>query len=178
VARSGGPVAVELLVRVVSPNALTSPLTGTQAAALRCELVEIVEREGAASALDGAPFEVAEVALGGLVLSGELLVVADVDGDELSLIARRARFELARPPGSAVPLGEVPPELAPLLRNATGCGTMAYRELALRTGDKLRLRAIVEASRTLATEGDRHETRLRYIARDDLGAVVIEDAPW
>jgi hypothetical protein len=166
------------VVRVVSPNALTSPLTGARAAAAHCELVERVAREGPPGAPCRAPFDVLETALGAVLLGGELLVLADADGDELILVARRARFELGRTPVLPLPRGDLPPELVPLLRSATGRGTMGYREVLLRTGDKLRLRAIVEASQTVAMEGEQPGTRLRYVARDDLGPVVFEDAPW
>jgi hypothetical protein len=147
---AGEPAAVDVVASVVSPNVVTSPVTGTLAALLQ---VELLERD--TLALESL----------GLALFGEILVLRDADGDELSVVARRARLELATPHTGGTPIDRIPAELVPFLRRSRGHGIVCYREFALREGDKIRVKAVVEASGA---------TR-RYVARDDLSAVVLEE---
>ena len=70
----------------------------------------------------------------------------------------------------------------PLLRRATGRGVVCYRELSLGTGDAVRLKAVVEPTSSVASDGHRSGTRTTYVARDDLAPVVLEEVfgvpPW
>ena len=59
---------------------------------------------------------------------------------------------------------------------------VCYRELTLGTGDAVRLKALVEPTSSVASDGYRSGTRTTYLARDDLAPVVLEEVfdvpPW
>jgi hypothetical protein len=158
----GEPGAVELVATVVSPDATTSPLTGA-----RCVFayVELLEHLGTDPQRIGSVEE--EVALGAMVYGGDPFVLRDEHGDEVSLVARRVRVELASALHTRTPLEQVPAELIPFLRRASGRGAVCYRERALREGDKVRLEAVVE--------GHRSGTRVSYVVRDDLRPTYLKE---
>ncbi len=52
---------------------------------------------------------------------------------------------------------------------------VSYRELALGTGEAIRLRAVVEPTTIVVTDGYRSGTRSTYLARDDRASVVLEE---
>jgi hypothetical protein len=165
----GEPGAVDVLTTVVSANVVTSPVSGMCSALLQIELLERVptqEGDGDA-AIDR--FESL-----GIALFGDLLVLQDGAGDEISVVAGRARLDVANRHGGTT-LTRVPAELVPFLRRATGRGAICYREFPLLEGDKVRLKAIVEPSQAVVTTGYRSGSKLRYLARDDLALVVLEE---
>lgn len=167
------PVQVSVLTTIVSPSAVVSPFTGMRAGILLVELVERIPVEND----QGAGGEVVSdtYALLGTVILGDVTTLRDEDGDEISIVARRAHIEPALPRRGGTPITRMPPEIAPLLQRTSGRGVLCYRELTLSTGDKLRLKAVVEPTQSVVAEGYRSGTRVTYVARDDLGPVVLEE---
>ena len=83
----GEPGAVEVLTSVVSRNVVASPLSGLHCALLQIELVERIPlAQGGSRALgsDGGPYE--DFVSLGHVTFGQILVLRDPDGDEISLV--------------------------------------------------------------------------------------------
>lgn len=111
----------------------------------------------------------------GTIVLGDVATLRDEDGDEITIVARRARIEPALPRRGGTPITRMPAEIVPLLQRATGRGVICYRELTLSTGDKLRLRAVVEPTQSIVADGYRSGTRVTYVARDDLEPVVLEE---
>lgn len=104
------------VVRVISDDVVTSPVSGRKGAFVRLELVEDGEARGA-------------VVLGDIVrLAGE--------GRELHVVVRRAR--IVAPTAPHVPLLAIVPELAALLRSTRG-GALSVREHVVACGDLLRV---------------------------------------
>src|SRR4051794_25712561 len=91
---------VEVVAKVVSPNAVASPISGARAAMLH---IEVLELRGALSRRPKTE------SLGAVVL-GDFVTLRDAEGIALSIIARRARFRFAGPDAALVPLDEVPEE--------------------------------------------------------------------
>ena len=151
---------------VVSPNATTSPVTGKTAAFF---FVEVLER--APSGL--------ETWLGSVIF-GDLVTLAPRDvapGDrptEITLVARQATFELVDRPLAPVPIVTALAELVPMMRRASGRGALYHCEHAVRTGDSLRLRAVVEATAGAVGAGVRSSIGSRLVARHDLGLVTLD----
>ncbi len=179
-ARGGGQVGeplqavhVAVLTTIVSPSTVVSPFTGMRAGFL---LVELLERIPVAND-QGADGEVVSdrYDLLGTVVLGDVVTLRDQDGDEITIVARRAQFKAALPRRGGTPITRMPPEIAPLLSRTTGRGVLCYRELTMSTGDTLRLRAVVEPTQSIVADGYRSGTRLTYLARDDLAPVVLEE---
>jgi hypothetical protein len=167
--RQGGARAlpVEMLATIVSSNLTASPISKLRAAAIRIDLVERVTSGGQVVGHGMAP-EV-HVLVGSLVL-GDLLVLRDGFGDELTLVVRRTQLA---PLGqeAATPLDVVPAELVAVARAASGGGVLCYREHFFSEGDQVRFKAFVEPQRRAVSHGD----GLVYVARDDLGPVILEE---
>ena len=161
--------AVAVRVTVVSDNVVISPLSGLASAFLQIDLLERLS-------LDRAGFQDNERDDEFFVLGsakyGQVLTLRDGDGDEVSVVATRIRFEPATLIGGQ-PVAHVPAVLAPYLRNATGRGVICSREHALRTGDAVLLKAVIEPSPHVVPDGYRSGTAIRYLPRDDLAPVVL-----
>lgn len=112
---------LDVVVRVVSPDVVTSPVSGARGAFVRLELVE-----------EGEPV--------GAVILGDLVRFEGPSG-RFDVVVRRMTVEV--PFAEAVPLAIVPPELVPLLRNVRGRGVLGVREHVVVSGAALRLRGIV-----------------------------------
>jgi hypothetical protein len=174
------PVRVSLLATVASSNAIVSPFTGLRGAILHVELVERFPRpnEGGRYSED---LEDQYQSLGVVVL-GDVVTLRDEDGDEINLVVGRTRVDPSLPRRGGTPLSRAPAEVVPLLQRATGRGVVCYRELLLREGESVRLKAIVEPTQSVVTSGYRAGTRVSYVARDDLEPVVLEEVfeapPW
>lgn len=171
---AAAPVEVSVEVVVASPNALTSSITGMQAALF---VVEIVERAGLhVPTAMGATEEVADhythVAS---AVFGDTLVLRDADGSEVTVVARRARVGFAVPQQGGTPLARVPPELVPLVQRASGRGVLCFRESMVRQGDRYRLTATIEAVPSVVASGYRSDAGLRFVARDDISVVGLEE---
>lgn len=166
-------VSVSVLTTIVSPNAVESPLTGARAAVIRLELFERFATGGGPHGEAGAFLDVYEPL--GVTVLGDLLALRDEDGDEISIVARRARIQPARALHALPALGHVPPELVPLLAKATGRGVLCYREAPLVTSDSVLLTAHVEPASTVVAVGYRSGTRRAYVARDDLAPILLDE---
>jgi hypothetical protein len=174
--KGGGPrepVHVSVLTTIVSPSTVVSPFTGMRAGFLLVELVEripVANDQGAGGEVLSDVYDL----LGSVVL-GDVVTLRDDDGDEITIVARRAQIKPALPRRGGTPITRMPPEIAPLLQRTTGRGVLCYRELTMSAGDKLRLRAVVEPTQSIVADGYRSGTRLTYLARDDLAPVVLEE---
>ncbi|HSO34310.1 MAG TPA: hypothetical protein VLT33_17360 [Labilithrix sp.] len=162
-----GAVAVQMTV--VSENVVISPLSGLASAFLQIDLLERLpmgQASGPAETLDDDCFVL------GSAKHGDILRLRDDDGDEIRLVASRVRFEVST--GTAgQPIADIPVALAPFLKNATGRGILCAHEHALRKGDSVLLRAVVEPSLRVVPDGYRSGTKVTYVARDDLAPVVL-----
>lgn len=174
------PASVSALTTIVSPATVVSPFTGMRASFLAIELVEripLTNDQGTGNEVVSDTYE----SLGFVVL-GDVMTLRDEDGDEITIVAHRARVEPAFHARGGTPLSRAPAEVVPLLRRATGRGVVCYRELTLATGDTIRLKAVVEPTTSIVTSGYRSGTRRTYVARDDLARVVLEEVveapPW
>jgi hypothetical protein len=172
--QAGAPVSVSVVTTIVSPSSVTSPLTGLRAAIIHLEIVErvpLVRDQGM-----GSEDETSDVYNSlGVVILGDVATLRDEDGDEITIVAHRARIQPALMRRGGTPLGRVPPEVVPLLANASGRGVICYRELPLAMGDAVRLKAMVEPTQSVVATGYRSGTRVTYVARDDLAPVVLEE---
>ncbi|HSO36764.1 MAG TPA: hypothetical protein VLT33_29765 [Labilithrix sp.] len=168
--------AVAVLTTVVSENVVTSPVSGLASALLQVDLLERVS-PGHAGRQDGTLDD--DFNHLGRATFGQVLILRDGDGDEISVVGGRARFEPSTQTGGN-PITKVPPELVPFLRRATGRGVLCCREATLRTGDRVLLKAVVQPTLRVVTAGYRSGTNLSYVTRDDLAPVVlveVVDAP-
>jgi hypothetical protein len=172
--------AVSVLTTIVSPTTVTSPFTGLRAALVLLELLERIPVSTDPGLEEQTMTDRFDV-LGSVVL-GDATTLRDADGDEITIAANRARIAPALPRTGGALIARMPPELVPLLPRAKGQGVLCYRELTLGVGDKLRLRAVVEPTRSVVADGYRSGTRTTYLARDDLAPVVLEEVfespPW
>ncbi len=168
-----GPTEVNLLGTVISPNAITSSVSGVTAALFQLELVERLAR--AAPHFFASSHEVADIyAFLGSTVVGELLVLETEDGAQITIAARRARLAFATGYDTATPLTNPPPELIPHLRNASGLGVICFREQTIRAGDRFRLEAIVESVPSVGVEGYRSTAGVRFVVRADADALLTE----
>ncbi|MEA2748567.1 MAG: hypothetical protein QOI41_2710 [Myxococcales bacterium] len=168
------PVHVSVLTTIISPSAVVSPFTGMRAGLI---LVELVERSQLTDDQGGTgDLVIDQYDLLGTVVLGDVATLRDADGDEITIVVRRAHIKPALPRHGGTPIiTRMPPEIVPLLQRATGRGVLCYRELTLSTGDTLRLRAVVEPTQSIVADGYRSGTRVTYVARDDLEPVVLEE---
>lgn len=170
----GPPTEVKVEVVVASGNELTSELTGLRAALFHLTLVERlpIYRQNGAAGSD----EVADAFVDlGWIIKGDTLVFRDDDGTEVTVVARRAHVGFATPQNAGTPISKIPPELAPMMKKASGRGVLCFRENTIRQGDRYRLTATVEAVPSVVSSGYRSGTGLRFIARDDLSPVKLEE---
>jgi hypothetical protein len=165
------PVPVAALTTIVSSPTVVSPFSGVRASIVVIELVERIPlanehrpgNEGVSDFYESL----------GTVVLGDVATLRDLDGDEITIVVRRARVELVTRAAGATPLVRAPAEVVPLLRRATGRGVICYREVTLGPGEKILLKAAVEPSTSIVTTGDRSGTRTTYVTRDDLAPVVL-----
>jgi hypothetical protein len=90
-------------------------------------------------------------------------------------VARRADSRLVSDRGELEPIVTAVPEIIPLLSRAKQNGVLCQREPLVKSGDRLRLRAVVERTNRPIGAGDRASGRERLVVRDDLAAVTIDD---
>jgi len=164
------PTAVSFEGTVVTPDTVTSPLTGLRAAALRVTLLARRMAPGQSAMTRDA----VKVDLGGGggpdvftrigdVWYGASFVLADAEGRQVVVATAGLGLRAATVDRSATPIGTAPPpELAPLLAAAPE-GLVCYRESLVHCGDRMRLRATV-----FPTAPGRWETRA------DVGPVVLQ----
>ncbi|MDB4933992.1 MAG: hypothetical protein JWP87_964 [Labilithrix sp.] len=162
---------MSVLTTIVSPPLVESPFTGMRSAII---LVELLERLPVSNE-QGGDVVIDHYALLGTVVLGDVATLRDEDGDEITIVARRAYIAPALPRSGGTPVGRMPADVVPLLARASGRGVVCYRELTLGTGDAVRLRAVVEPAHSVVASGYRSGTRVTYVARDDLAPVVLEE---
>jgi hypothetical protein len=160
---------VSLVTTLVAPTgtAVVSPLSGRGASCLAVELLERVFMTRAGT----RPIPAWQSL--GLLLLGDVVTLRAEDAN-VAVSFRRARLGFAFPRTTGAPLPDrVPPELVPLVRDATrvGTGELGYREHLFPTGTVFRLGAFVEATQPAGT----------LVTRDDLGPVPLDETlerPW
>jgi hypothetical protein len=167
------PVLVETLTTIVSPANVVSPVSGMRACIVVIELVERVPLRQEYGAGDEIERDVYESL--GFVVLGDVATLRDPDGDEITVVTRRARITPSQHARGGTPVSRVPAELVPFLSRATGRGVVCYRELTLGMGEKVLLKAVVEPTASVVPSGYRSGTRTTYVARDDLAPVVLEE---
>lgn len=169
------PALVNVEVRVVSPNDVTSPVTGMRAAAFVVELVSRRFEGSETFASKHAVFEaVASLVVGDRV---ELAAAAPTpDAPEIVAMLRRMQLTFRTECTGGHPLTTAPPELVPLLGKVPFGGTACFREHAVVQGDRMRLCAVVERSMiTVPSASYRSGTRSVLVVRDDLGPAALEE---
>jgi hypothetical protein len=164
---------VELAVTVVSPNAIASPMSGVGAAFLSIEVLERLAENDFARRGAFRPRGPAYESLGEAVL-GDVVVVRDAEGNELSLIARRVRFRFAGEMPDVKPLANVPEAIARSIRSTEDRGPLVYREVPIREGDRIRVQAFVEPALHAITLGYRSAPKLTFAICDDVAPVFVE----
>ncbi|MFO0734666.1 MAG: hypothetical protein U0270_02250 [Labilithrix sp.] len=171
------PTVVSGELVVVSPNDVVSPVTGTRAAVLAIEAFEQLSL----AELQEDAIEPANPAMmtdryrsRGAIRLGHTLVLGDDAGVELAVPLRLARLTFATDGGPKTRLRPVPPELADRF-GLTDEREMSFCEQTLRTGDRVRLAATVEARATPTPSGYRSGVGTLLVVRDDLGPVVLEE---
>jgi hypothetical protein len=167
-------VKLDAVATVVTPNAHTSPISGERGAFFHVDVLEVGPLEGPASARS-----VGEVVFGDLVTLSVLVDdppkagvarrsrIDDVEGRawRIDLVARKVALEFADVRPAPMPIALVPPELVPIVQRASGLGRLCWREHVVRSGDRLRIRAVVESSGTL------------LVVRYERAPVILEPLP-
>ncbi len=166
---------VSVLMTIVSPSAAVSPFTGMRAAIIYLELLSRVPNEPKdhLSGIQLDPTAYDQFVLLGSMVIGDLVTLRDPDGDEITIVTRRARIVPALPRRTGRPIERVPAEVVPLLAKSRGGEVVCYNELMLSEGDQLKLTAWVEPSRSVVNAGYRSATRVTYVARDDRDELVL-----
>lgn len=144
-----GPARVDVITKVSSPNKVTSPISGSQAAFVQVE------------ALQQGPL--GPHSLGAVILGD--LVTLELEGGAVAieLAVRRATLHFLDERSDAVPMQRAIPELVPFFERARFGGVLCQREYLVLSGDRLRLRAVVER------KGE------RLMVRDDLAPVLLDE---
>jgi hypothetical protein len=165
------PTPVRIDARLLSPNSLVSPLSGTSAALIAWRfLAHYTDHAGR------TPVERYQLLC--VCARGEDLLLATPQG---TVLVPAQGLEI-RPAitGRGVPLDvPLPPEAAHLMQRST-LGPIFYDELLLRNGDPVRLRATVapcggERGSAYRSSG---AGRSDFEALPRLGPVVVEDLPF
>lgn len=118
---------------VVSPDVVTSPITGKRGAVVVIDVLE-----------SGRPV--------GTVVLGDTLVLATDDGRSHTVVARRAHLVFFDRGEAPTPLASAPAEIVPLLRAASGQGELGYREHVLVKGSRVRVREGANGGATTIVE--------------------------
>lgn len=172
-----GGTEVSVVTSIVSPNLVVSPFTGIRAALIYLEVLERVSNmnEGfsAATLVSSETSDRDAFFLLGSIVIGDLLTLRDEDGDEITVVARRSRIVPALPRTTGTPIEQAPAEIVPLMTRGSGRGTLCYHELPLSEGDKVKVTAWVEPSRTVVSAGYRSGSRVSYVAREDRDELVV-----
>jgi hypothetical protein len=168
-----GPTRVTVVGTIASPNALDSPLTGLRAAAF---VVLFVERT-----TDGAddprrvPTDVFR-SLGYSMVGESLRISVASDPRLIEVPCAHTCVKLDPPWQGVVPLEHpLPRELASCAARASGRGVVYFRETPLCTGDRVRLRAVLEPAVQVAPSAYRDEPQAVLRVRPDLGLVYLEE---
>lgn len=166
-----GPTEVDFVatIEATGDRQMASPISGVRAALFR---IEIVERFG-----EGETGELPDryVTVGSIVLGDMLSLRPKGQDASITLAIRRAQFSFAMPLSGGAPLTRVPSELMGIVKRASGRGSLCVREYPLSHGDEVRLRAFVEPVHSVVATGYRSGVTTGFVARDDLGPVLVEE---
>lgn len=161
----GAPRHLDVVLRVTSPDEVTSPFTRARAAFFHVELVE-VEADGNARSL-------------GALMIGDVVRLSS-ERVALSVVVRRAVMRFVDVRRGGVPLehlATVPAEAVPLLASARGRGTICFREHAVVRGASLRVRAFVEGPDHTTGFGRSTGAALPdgLVVRGDVGPITLDE---
>ncbi len=164
---------VSLRARIASANVLTSPFNGFEAAVVHLTVGTRLTFSGGQSQNETVTFR----EVGSVVLAADLELTAKEDGALVRVLAAGLFVEPVAKLETAMPLERPPPpELAALVARASaGDGVVCVRETTLRRGDEVRLRAHVDEERGVVASGYRSDVGVVWVARADLGPVVLEE---
>jgi hypothetical protein len=167
------PSRIDVVTKVVSSNDVTSPLSGLKAAFVQLEALELVHR----SQNDGGPSGQGDLFSLGTMIVGDL-VTLEIDGIEVAVEVpvRRAELRLVSDGRAGViPIHRAVPELVPLLAHAKHGGVLCQREHRVLSGDRLRLRAVVERASRVVASRYRSGVVERLLVRDDLAPILLDE---
>jgi len=174
-----GPTPLDVVTTVLSPDAVLGPVSGLAAAFVQVEVLErLPETSPGQLRSERVLSQGAYVSLGAVIFGDLVTLQLDLEGGAatIDLVARRAELHLlSAHERDATPVDHALPELVPLLSRAKQGGLLCQREHLVRSGARLRLRAVVErAGRAVAS---RHPSALaeRLIVRDDLAPVRLDE---
>jgi hypothetical protein len=171
---SPAPSALRTVAKIVSQNALRSPLSGVFAAMFTVTFLERRNRGGTSGSW--GPRRDGYWPLGTVVVGDRLDVVSEPDGSAISIPAQAIVLRKCETPRGGVPVCvSLPPNLVGLAARARGIGVLCYREVVLRENDRVLLDAVVERKLTVSHVGYRSGPGVRFIARPDLGRVTLEE---
>lgn len=168
-----GPTPIDVVTTVVSPNEVTSPLSGLEAAFVQ---VEVLERVPPSYSRDAdRPNNDAYVLLGSVIFGD--LVKLELEGGVagVELLSRRAELRVVSERAAVMPMERAIPELVALLSRAKRGGVLCQREHLILSGERLRLRAVVERVSRVVASGDRSDVVQQLVVRDDLAPVVLDE---
>lgn len=173
---------VDVTATIASADAVSSPFSDLSAALVWVQVTESARPLGnrqdivtlVASGADLSPFEQDRV-LGSVVL-GDTLIVRTDEAIDVTLCPRTARIVFARHnpqrAESSGPVSTAPAGLEALLDKASG-GTLVYRDIGLRQGTRVRLRAFVEPTSYVSPTPYRSAAKRSFAVREDAGPVEI-----
>ena len=185
------PTVCDVAAVVTSPACVESPLSGLRGAAITLELLEhVAARAKKGSGLGSwlgpvggdrvttpTPAEAYRL-IESLVLGSSITV--SIGALEVELPMMRTSLQLAFGAPSADPVPEVVPRVLAgrIVRARATCteGPLCYRELALGTGSRVRVRAVFETVLQPASHGYRSGAERRTIVRPDLGAILVRES--
>jgi hypothetical protein len=163
-----GPTRVDVITKLVSPDDVTSPVSGLRAAFVHLEALERVR------AHEGSGIQEELFSLGTIIIGDLVTLVLEGRATEVELQVRRAQLRFLSDHTHVLPIAETIPELVPLLGAAKHGGILCHRERLVLSGDRLRLRAVVERiARVVAPE--RSDAGLRLVVREDLAPILLDE---
>jgi hypothetical protein len=174
-----GPTAVDIVATVTSADLVASPLSGQRAAALQIELFEqhnlsLFGHREILIATSGNFVQGPDESPLGVAILGDSLLLRTDDGAQVSVGVAVPRCTIASSVQPAkCPLGRLPAALVPLFHPTEG-GSLWFRELALKHGERVRLRAVVAPAQRVVPTEYRSAAGEGFETRGDLGAVELE----
>lgn len=166
-----GPTRIDVVVRVVSANNVTSPLSGFKAAFVRLEALERVPRRKE----DDRVGDAEDLFSLGAVILGDLVTLSLANEITVELPVRRAELRLVSERTGVMPVHRAVPELVPLFVHARRSGVLCQREHLVLRGDRLRFHAVVERTSQVVAVGYRSGVSERLVVRDDLAPIILDE---
>jgi len=164
------PVRVDVVARVLSPNVVTSPMTGMSAALVEVGLLDwlSLNTDGGAA----GPGSIEHFTRLGSVVYGAELTVADARGTTLFIPAPAIkRFVPLTNRGLRVEK-PLPPELVPFTR--TSQHVLAYQESLVRENDNVRIVGTVRLGAGIERSGYRDAPTQKLVAAESEPLTLYE----